>query len=117
MNIRSGNIASNGAVIWTYNATGDIHVMTPTVVDDAVYFGASGLFMVDAGFHVIKLNATTGEEIFNVFIPSYFGGASLPTSTTASVTLGAGMAFVRGQFRYSYALNATTGEIIWMVDG
>ena len=108
--------ANNGAVIWTYNTTGNVHSQTPTVVDGAVYFGANGVFMAEAGPHVIKLNATTGEEIFNVVIPGYFGGYSYFPDIGASITLGAGMVFARGIFRYNYALNATTGEIVWMVD-
>lgn len=109
--------ALNGAIIWTYNATQDIHTMKPTVVDGAVYFGANGIFMREAGPHVIKLNATTGAQIFNVVIPGYFGGYSYFPNIYASVTVGAGMAFARGIYRYNYALNATTGAIVWMVDG
>ncbi len=106
----------NGAVIWTYNATGDIQVMTPTVVDGAVYFGANGVFMVEAGPHVIKLNATTGAEMFNVVIPGFFGGSNFFPNILASVTVGGGMVFARANFRYNYALNATTGATIWFVD-
>ena len=106
----------NGATIWTYNATLDIHSQTPVVIDDAVYFGANGVFMREAGPHVIKLNATTGAVIFNVVIPGYFGGYSYFPNIGGSVTVGAGMVFARGIFRYNYALNATTGEIVWMVD-
>jgi outer membrane protein assembly factor BamB len=107
--------AFSGAVIWTYNTTGDIAKMTPTVAGDAVYFGADGV-AGDAGPHVIKLNATTGEEIFNVVIPGFTLSYYYPLSTHAPVTLGGGLIFARAYFRYNYALNATTGEIVWMVD-
>ena len=107
--------ALSGAVIWTYNATGDIEKMTPTVVDDEVYFGANGV-TGDAGPHVIKLNATTGEEIFNVVVPGFTSSFYFPLNTPAPVTLGGDLVFARCHFRYNYALNATTGEIVWMVD-
>ncbi|MCW4019128.1 MAG: PQQ-binding-like beta-propeller repeat protein [Candidatus Bathyarchaeota archaeon] len=111
--------ADSGAVIWSYNATGDVSATTPTVVDGAVYLGANGGF-TEGGFHVIKLNAATGAEIFNVVLPGYVGGtfgSYMSSNIITPVTVGGGIVFARGQYRYNYALNATTGETIWMIDG
>jgi len=84
--------------------------VTLTVDNGSVYIpsSASG----GGGGKLFKLDANTGNLIFNVTIPG-FGGSS---SIMASATVGAGMVFVRAQNRYNYALNATTGDIIWMVD-
>jgi outer membrane protein assembly factor BamB len=110
--------AVSGAVIWSYNATGDLSAITPTVVDGAVYLGANGVG-TEGGFHVMKLNAVTGAEIFNVVLRGFSGGFAVYMSgnTITSVTVGGGIVFARGQYRYNYALNATTGEVIWMIDG
>ncbi|MEM2130011.1 MAG: PQQ-binding-like beta-propeller repeat protein [Candidatus Bathyarchaeia archaeon] len=106
--------ADTGAKIWNYTTGGSISSQTPAVADGAVYIGAS--IRDGAGPNVIKLNAITGEVIWNVDLPGFIGGYSDPYDICASVTVGGGMVFARATYRYNYALNATTGEIIWMVD-
>jgi outer membrane protein assembly factor BamB len=104
--------ANSGVKVWNFSAGGAIPG-APTVADGAVYISANGI-AGDEGFHVIKLNATTGALIYNVVLPGFVGGFSVPTSTTAPLTVGDGMVFARGTSRYNYALNATSGAIIWM---
>jgi len=108
--------ANTGALVWNYDAGGSISSQTPAVVDGAVYFGANGVFMADAGPHIIKLDAITGEEMLNIVIPVFIGGASFFPNMGASVTTGGGMVFARTSNRYNYAINASTGEVVWMVD-
>ena len=104
--------ANTGAKVWNYTVGGGISSQTPAVVDGAVYIGAS--IFDGTGPNIIKLDATTGELIFNVDIPGYdfYGRFGI----IASVTSANGMVFARTSNRYNYALNATTGEVIWMVD-
>jgi outer membrane protein assembly factor BamB len=101
--------ALNGVVVWTYNATGAI-AGAPAVADDAVYITAA--VAGGGGPNLIKLNATTGALMYNIDFAGWLGD----TSVSASPTLGAGMVFVRANNRYNYAINATTGATIWMVD-
>ncbi len=100
--------ALNGASIWTFNTGGTLST-TPLVVNGAVFIPTS----IGAGGTLFKLDANSGTQIFNVTLPGYgfYGGIS------ASATYGAGMVFVRTTYRYNYAVNATTGQIVWMVDG
>ena len=102
--------AASGTVVWNYNAKGAMSSQTPAVADGAVYVGAA--IAGSGGPHVLKLNATTGALIFDVVIPGYNNA----TTISASVTTGGGMIFARGTYRYNYALNATTGNIVWKVE-
>jgi outer membrane protein assembly factor BamB len=102
--------ATTGTVIWNYDAKGSVSSQCPAVLDGAVYVGAA--ISGGGGPHVLKLNATTGALIFDTIIP----GFNNATTISASVTTGGGMVFARGTYRYNYALNATTGKIIWKID-
>lgn len=97
--------ASTGSVHWTYNTGGSI-TQTPTVdsVNDCVYVPSRG---TRTG-QVFKINATTGALIYNVSIPCF----QQPV-IGASVSIGGGMIFVRADYVYNYALNATDGQVVW----
>ncbi len=101
--------AFNGALVWNYSAGGAI-AGAPAVDQGAVYITAA--VAGGGGPNLIKLNATTAAVMFNVDFPGFQGGATI----LASPTLGAGMVFVRGADRYNYALNASTGAIVWFKD-
>jgi outer membrane protein assembly factor BamB len=116
--------ANSGSEVWKYNAGAKIGGSqaastrgyvdgTPAVADGAVYIGVNGL-AGSSGFNVTKLDAETGVVIFNAVCPGYLGGASAPWWILGSVALGDGMVFAQGTYRNNYALNATTGAIIWL---
>ncbi|MCW4019107.1 MAG: PQQ-binding-like beta-propeller repeat protein [Candidatus Bathyarchaeota archaeon] len=120
--------ATSGSQVWKYDAgamiggtsaaaTRGYVAGTPAVDDGAVYIGVNGLF-TGIGFNVTKLDAETGAVIFNVVCPGYYAGgptgAAYPFMQLGSVVVGDGMVFVQGTYRNNYALNATTGEIIWL---
>jgi outer membrane protein assembly factor BamB len=113
--------ADNGALAWNFSgltATPPASAMvgSPVVFDGAVYISASGI-PGQTGFHVFKVNATTGTQIYNIILNGYAGGASYPEFyTVAPVTLGGGMVFARAANRYNYAINATTGATVWFKD-
>ncbi|MCW4016322.1 MAG: PQQ-binding-like beta-propeller repeat protein [Candidatus Bathyarchaeota archaeon] len=102
--------ASNGDVLWQFQTGGPISA-TPTIVDNAIYISAT---TPSPNGTLYKLDANTGNEIWNVAIPYFY---SVGNNMLASPTVAEGMVFVRGSHRFNYALNATTGETIWMYDG
>jgi outer membrane protein assembly factor BamB len=99
--------ASDGALLWKFN-TGGTFSTSPLVVGDAVFIPASKA----PGGILFKLDANNGTQIFNVTIPGYLSSPGV----SASAVYGEGMVFVRTTYRYNYAVNATTGEIVWTVE-
>ncbi|MFB3889692.1 MAG: PQQ-binding-like beta-propeller repeat protein [Candidatus Bathyarchaeia archaeon] len=99
--------ADTGTVLWKFNTPGTIST-TPAVDNGAVFIpcSTSGLAAL-----LFKLDANTGAQIFNVTLPGFGGG-----TVSASPSVGGGMVFVRTTYRFNYAVNASTGKIVWMID-
>jgi outer membrane protein assembly factor BamB len=105
--------ANSGAVAWKFKA-GLVVQATPTIVDNTIYLPASTpspngtVYKLDLNGNVIwqksipyVLDKTPGDGMYLL----------------ASATVAEGMVFIRNALRLNYALNATTGEIIWTYDG
>jgi eukaryotic-like serine/threonine-protein kinase len=101
--------AGSGSIAWTIQTTGPI-ISTPTLVNN------DGLYFATLDGFVYKVNADTGSIIWNQSTPigrdiSMMG---TPVIGQGLVFIGSGGATVSvakiGQF---YALNATTGKIVW----
>jgi outer membrane protein assembly factor BamB len=104
--------ADTGAVIWQFAA--GLHIMaTPTIVDNAIYIPVTTevpngtVYKLDMAGNVIWQK----EIPYNLTLTAGDGGYML-----ASATVAEGMVFVRSALRANYALNATTGDIIWTYD-
>ena len=84
---------------------------TATIVDNAVYVSASTKYPNGTCY---KLDANSGSVIWNVTIPDWSTapGGNLFASPTVASDLG--MVFVRADRCFNYALNATTGQTIWI---
>ena len=90
---------TNGNLQWTFTAKGPI-TSSPTVVGGALYITARNAKVI------YKLNATTGSLIRNYTVPNV-------QYMTASVTVAKGVIFYPAQSGAWYAINETTGNIIW----
>ncbi|MCW4014936.1 MAG: PQQ-binding-like beta-propeller repeat protein [Candidatus Bathyarchaeota archaeon] len=101
---------SSGDLIWTYATGGTVHA-TPAVVDNEVYITAAIPYVKGL---LIKLNADTGTQIWNFTLPYFYFYSS---AIYASPTVADGVVYARSDFRYTFAVNASTGEEIWMYDG
>jgi len=102
--------ANSGSTLWAVQTGGPI-CATPTVVDDMIYV-PSCTQGTDGAFY--KIDANSGSILWNLTIPYLLdatpgNGAFL----YASATVGEGKVFLRNGFRYNYALNITTGEVLW----
>jgi outer membrane protein assembly factor BamB len=105
--------ADNGNIIWDFVSGGPIYA-TPTIVDNAIYIPASTP-APDGTVYKLDLN---GNVIWQKPIPYLLGlTGSGGNYMQASATVAYGMVYIRIPFRHHYALNATTGEIIWFYDG
>ena len=108
--------ANSGAVLWEFQTGGQI-LATPAVDDNAVYICSC---TQPVNGTVYKLDANTGSVIWQLGIPyeltatpAYTAGGSSGNYLLASPTVAAGMVFVRNGYLDNYAVNATTGAIIW----
>ncbi len=115
--------ANSGNVLWKYQTKGPIYV-APTVVGNAVYFpSTTGGYPIGWGPTVTngtlyKLDANSGTVIWQKDIPyvtNATGGAG--NFFVSSVAYGDGVIFMRNSFLKNYAINATTGETIWVYSG
>ncbi len=101
--------ANNGEIIWTFDCGGPVYA-TPAVSEGALYIGAC---TPNPNGTLYKLNADTGELIWQKGLPyserdnyrSYYASPTVPAGT--------GMVFTPTNAKYYYGLNATTGETIW----
>jgi outer membrane protein assembly factor BamB len=108
--------ANSGTVLWKYQTGGSI-LATPTILNNAVYI-ASCTPRPNGTFY--KLDANSGNMIWSFTIP-YNLTASPGTGnyllSSATVAPDLNMVFVRNGLRMNYALNASTGAVIWTYDG
>jgi outer membrane protein assembly factor BamB len=102
--------ANSGTVLWKFQTGGEI-LATPTIVDGAVY--VPSCTPIPNG-HLYKLDADDGTVIWDAIIPYVLDRTfDMGNYLLASPTVAEGMVFVRNGVYLTYALNATTSEIIW----
>lgn len=132
--------AQTGASIWTFTAGGSFDAPAPAVVNGVVYIGSrdGNLYAIDAvtgtqlwvtqlnqpiltspvvtNNIVYQITAVTGSANINAINAT--NGAVLWTTTIGQVNFEApavvnGMLYVGSYDGYMYALNTTTGELVW----
>lgn len=102
----------NGTIAWRHS-TGSIHFSSPAYADGTVYVGVMGRYNTttqisfDPPYGVLALDATTGEERW--FFPTGGSVASSPALAGDAIVAPAKDGRV-------YAVNRTTGELLWQSD-
>jgi outer membrane protein assembly factor BamB len=99
--------ANNGDIIWKTKTNGPIE-SSPAFADGAVYFVSQE---PSAGV-LYKLEANSGDVIWKQSLPyeyQFQGG----TEMLGSPSVAAGIVFTSSNLRSYYAVNETTGNIIW----
>jgi outer membrane protein assembly factor BamB len=102
--------ASTLKLKWTY-ATGGPVVSSPSIVGTTAYFGSWD------GYEY-AVSTTNGALLWKTFLgqttdPACDGGVTL--GVTSAPTISNGVLYVGGGGPYWYALNATTGAVLWSV--
>jgi len=92
--------ANTGDIKWTFPKYG---LCGPTVVDDKVYFGSSGVSPNEGGIYC--LNATTGEKIWEF-------DNSTPYQMCSPAVVN-GKVYIGNDDGIFYCLDANTGDEIW----
>ena len=93
--------ASTGALLWKHD-TGDWVHYSPVANGGLVYFGA----LQDGGRKVHALDSMSGEQV-------WVAQAPYPFDAELTVAVAGGMLFTRDNFGEFYALDASTGELVW----
>ncbi len=99
--------ANNGDIVWRTQTDGPIE-SSPAVADGAVYFTSQE---PTAGA-LYKLDANNGAVIWKLPLPyqySFVGGTEL----LGSPSVAAGMVFASSNWGAYYAVNVTTGVVVW----
>jgi outer membrane protein assembly factor BamB len=99
--------ANTGTVVWKTSACGPIEC-SPAYADGAVFFTSQ---QPTAGM-LYSLNANNGSVIWNLTLPyqhSFTGG----TEMLGSPSVADGMVFASSDWGAYYAVNETTGKVIW----
>jgi polyvinyl alcohol dehydrogenase (cytochrome) len=123
--------ARTGAVIWSrpisdYNGIpGSISRVNPTVVGNRVYLGDQNAPNGGAGAHLLAVDATTGDLVWNATVdnhfaailtgsPTVFGGVVYQGVASKEHGLAANPAYPCCTFRGSVnAFDASTGTLLW----
>jgi outer membrane protein assembly factor BamB len=111
--------ATTGNVRWSLQTPGPIFA-TPAYADNAVYLASSTdgvLFGASQHGDFYKLDANTGSIIWHIEIPYSNTNPPFGKFLMASPTVADDLIFLRNDFSYTYAINATTGEIVWTCTG
>ncbi len=98
---------NSGSVVWKTQTAGPIE-SSPAVDEGAVYFTSQE---PSAG-NLYKLDAQSGRLIWNLSLPyqfSFVGG----TEMLGSPSVAADMVFASSNWGAYYAINATTGQVVW----
>jgi outer membrane protein assembly factor BamB len=103
-NFLVGVNVTNGAVMWTNPATTTFLGYSPSYIDGVMVHG--GIEGTLTGW-----NITTGEAMWT-FNPGTFYNQFASGSAAAY-----GMVYMRNQDTYLYAVNATTGQLVWKYKG
>ena len=99
--------ANTGVIVWEKSAGGPIEC-SPAFADGAVFFTSQ---QPSTGM-LFKLDANTGSVLWTLPLPyqhSFVGG----TEMLGSPSIAAGMVFASGDWGAYYAVNETTGHVIW----
>ena len=111
--------AANGNKIWNWTTPtvigGWVHmfmVSTPTVADGTVFIGGGGHNLPPAGVIFVALNATTGEEVWNVVTVPVVGWTGDNSNQPYAPTYVDGVLY-HPQAMGVAARNATDGSQIW----
>jgi outer membrane protein assembly factor BamB len=96
--------------LWSFK-TGGVIASQATVVNNVVYIGSRD------GYEY-ALDATTGALKWKTFLGVTTGGSTCtqpPAGVTSTATVVNGVVYVGGGDAYWYALNASTGGVLWRV--
>jgi outer membrane protein assembly factor BamB len=106
----SVNNAAQLAPKWTFKTGGGI-ASQPVVVGNTAYIGSWD------GYEY-ALNATTGALQWKTFLGQTVVPACVPATTgiTSTPTVQNGVVYVGGGDRYWYALDASSGKVLWKID-
>jgi outer membrane protein assembly factor BamB len=100
---------SSGLVLWKYQTGGPI-LATPCITSDGIYVPASTPG-ANGTFYKLNLN---GQLIWKDSIPYFSSGGWMDAAPTVAPDLG--LVFLRRDYRLTYGINATTGDILWTYD-
>ena len=95
--------AETGEMLWKHD-TGKAVQYSPVVTDGVVYIGAQG----DVDYSVHALNAMSGEQVWAAGVPYPYGAEF-------AVTVANGKLYAPGTSGEFYAMDASTGEVVWSV--
>ncbi len=95
--------SATGAMLWEYDTGGSVQY-SPFVSGGLVYVGAMG----DGGYGVHALDATSGEQ-------AWVAGVYYPYGAEFAVTVANGRLYAPGASGEFYALDASTGELLWIL--
>ena len=105
--------ATNGTLRWRHAAPASISFSSPAIVDGTLYVGVIGLYNTttqvtyDPPYGVLALDAATGAQ-------AWFHAT--PASVAASPLVHGPEVIVPAKDGIVYALNATTGGVVWQAD-
>jgi len=99
--------ADTGNPVWSYPTLGQIE-SSPTVVDGAVYVSSQEPYSAA----IYKLNAADGTLIWRITLP-YVDTLSGGSDMYESPVYADGLVIVSANCPPYYALNASTGDIVW----
>jgi len=98
---------SNGNQIWTFNTEAQV-VSTPVVYNNALYFSCRG------NGSIYKVNLLTGALLWRYQVPGTNGqNGSSTVLMNPSPTIANGVIYYPCQSAFWYAINETTGSLIW----
>jgi len=100
--------ANTGSIVWETQAKGPIE-SSPAVSDGAIYFNSEE----PLGAALYKVDANTGAVIWKQVFPYNYSPIEGGTEMLGSPSVAAGMVFTSSDIRAYYAVNATTGNIVW----
>ena len=96
--------AATGEMLWKHDTSKAVQY-SPVVKDGVVYIGARG----DVDYSVHALDAMAGEQV-------WAAGAPYPYGAEFAVTVANGKLYAPGTSGEFYALDASTGDVLWSVN-
>ena len=96
--------SETGAMLWKHDTSDEVQY-SPVVTDGVVYIGAQG----DVDYSVHALDAVSGEQVWAAGVPYPYG-------VEFAVTVANGKLYAPGASGEFYAMDASTGEVLWSLD-
>ncbi len=93
--------AATGEMLWKHDTSKAVQY-SPVVTDGVVYIGAQG----DVDYSVHALDAMSGEQVWAAGVPYPYGAEF-------AVTVANGKLYAPGASGEFYAMDASTGEVLW----